>query len=181
MRARGLTAGAGSGMLPAMASRIEVRPVRAGDAEAIWQISREPGVIERILTLPSERLADREASIRDLGPDEHYMVGLLDDVVAGLGGLSVGRGRLRHAGTVFLFVSARHQGRGVGSAILAALLDLADRWLLLERVELTVIVDNEGARKLYERFGFEIEGRRRRSVIADGEMKDEWLMARLRP
>lgn len=131
-----------------MGSRIEVRPVQAGDAAAIWRISREPGVIERILTLPSERLQEREARLRDLGPDEHYLVGLVDDAVAGLGGLSVGRGRLRHAGSVVLFVSTQQQGMGVGSAILAALMDLADRWLLLERVELTVIADNDRARKL---------------------------------
>ncbi len=160
---------------------IEVRPVRVEDAEAIWRIAREPGVIERILALPSDRLEARQAQLRDLGPDEHYLVATIDGEVVGLGGLTVGRGRLRHAGDVFLFVGREHQGQGAGSALMSALLDLADRWLLLERVELTVIVDNEGARRLYERFGFEVEGRRRRSVISDGAIRDEWLMSRLRP
>lgn len=34
---------------------VTIRPVRLEDAEAIWQISREPGVIETILALPSAR------------------------------------------------------------------------------------------------------------------------------
>ena len=42
------------------------------------------------------------------------------------------------------------------------------------------LVDNERARRLYERHGFVIEGRRRSSLIAGGEFKDEWLMARYR-
>ncbi len=53
-------------------------------------------------------------------------------------------------------------------------------WLLLRRVELTVLVKNERARQLYERLGFVVEGRRRYSVIAEGEIEDEWLMARYR-
>ncbi len=64
--------------------------------------------------------------------------------------------------------------------MLETLLDLADRWLLLRRVELTVFVENERARKLYERLGFVVEGRRKMSVIAQGELKDEFLMARYR-
>ena len=53
-------------------------------------------------------------------------------------------------------------------------------WLLLRRVELTVLVKNERARRLYERLGFVVEGRRKLSVIAKGEIEDEWLMARYR-
>jgi len=47
-------------------------------------------------------------------------------------------------------------------------------------VELTVLVKNERARRLYERLGFVVEGRRKLSVIANGEIEDEWLMARCR-
>ncbi len=64
--------------------------------------------------------------------------------------------------------------------ICQTLLDLADHWLLLRRVELTVLTENEGARRLYERLGFVVEGCRKMSVISRGEIKDEWLMARYR-
>jgi RimJ/RimL family protein N-acetyltransferase len=52
--------------------------------------------------------------------------------------------------------------------------------LLLRRVELTVLTENDGAKRLYERLGFVVEGCRKMSVISQGELKDEWLMARYR-
>ncbi len=157
-----------------------IRPVRAEDAEAIWEISRQQGVLETTLSLPSDRLEQRAQLLAALGPDEHWFVADVDGAVVGLAGLSVGTGRLRHSGHVFLFIARDWQGQGLGPRLLQALLDVADNWLLLRRVELTVIVGNDRARRLYERLGFEVEGRRKLSVIAEGELKDEWLMARYR-
>ena len=159
---------------------ISIRPVRPEDAEALWEIARQQGVIETTLSLPSDRLASRAKRFAKLGPDEHWLVAVADGAVVGLAGLNVGTGRLRHSGYVFLFVAHEHQGRGIGTQLLRALLDLADNWLLLRRVELTVMVGNDRAKQLYERLGFEVEGRRKLSVIAEGELKDEWLMARYR-
>lgn len=159
---------------------ITIRPVRNDDAEAIWEIARQQGVIETTLSLPSDRLDSRAKRLAELGPDEHWLVAEVDGAVVGLAGLNVGTGRLRHSGYVFLFVAREHQGRRIGTRLLQALLDIADNWLLLRRVELTVMVGNDRARRLYERLGFEVEGRRKLSVIAEGEIKDEWLMARYR-
>ncbi len=39
-----------------------------------------------------------------------------------------------------------------------AVLDIADNWLNLTRLELTVFADNERAVRLYTRTGFEVEG-----------------------
>lgn len=159
---------------------ITIRPVRSEDAETIWEIARQQGVFETTLALPSDRLAQRAKRLAELGPDEHWLVAVANGAVVGLAGLNVGTGRLRHSGYVFLFVAREHQGQGIGTRLLEALLDLADNWLLLRRVELTVMVDNDRAKRLYERLGFEVEGRRKLSVIAQGELQDEWLMARYR-
>ena len=45
-------------------------------------------------------------------------------------------------------------GQGIGTALLEALLEAADNWLDIRRVELTVFVDNDAAIRLYERLGF---------------------------
>ncbi len=37
---------------------------------------------------------------------------------------------------------------------MSEILDLADNWLMLVRIELGVFTDNEKAIKLYEKFGF---------------------------
>ena len=71
-------------------------------------------------------------------------------------------------------------GRGVGTAMMAAALDLADNWLNLRRVELKVYADNARAIALYERFGFEREGRLRDYAWRAGAYVDSLAMARLR-
>lgn len=63
--------------------------------------------------------------------------------------------RLRHSADIGIMVHKDYQNMGVGSALMERLLDLADNWLMLVRVELTVFADNERAIHLYEKFGFE--------------------------
>jgi L-phenylalanine/L-methionine N-acetyltransferase len=61
-----------------------------------------------------------------------------------------------------------------------AALDLADNWLDLTRVELSVYTDNAAAVALYKKFGFEIEGTRRRYAFRNGEYADAYSMARIK-
>jgi putative acetyltransferase len=62
-----------------------------------------------------------------------------------------------------------------------AIIDLADNWLNLTRLELEVYADNEAAIHLYERFGFEIEGTLRQHAFREGRYVDSKMMGRLRP
>lgn len=159
---------------------IVIRPILLQDAEALWTIARQEGVIETTMALPSLRLEQRVKSLSELGANDHYMVALKDTQVVGVAGLTVGTGRARFSGDLFVYVDRQHQGQGIGTRLVQTLLDLADQWLLLRRVELTVLTENEGAKRLYERLGFVVEGRRKLSIISQGELKDEWLMARYR-
>jgi putative acetyltransferase len=77
-------------------------------------------------------------------------------------------------------VATAWQGKGVGSKLLAAALDIADNWMNLRRVELSVYADNEGAIALYRKFGFETEGLFRDYAVRDGVFVDALSMARLR-
>jgi putative acetyltransferase len=72
------------------------------------------------------------------------------------------------------------QGKGVGTALMQAAIDLADKWLNLSRLELEVYTDNEPAVRLYQKFGFEIEGTAIQYAFRDGQYVDLYLMARLR-
>jgi L-phenylalanine/L-methionine N-acetyltransferase len=157
-----------------------IRPISLQDAHALWTIARQQGVIETTMALPSLRLEQRARSLSELSENDHYLVAEKDGQVVGVAGLTVGTGRLRYSGSLFVYVAVDYQGQGIGTGLMRALLDLADQWLLLRRVELTVLTENEGAKRLYERLGFVVEGRRKMSVISQGELKDEWLMARYR-
>lgn len=97
------------------ADDVTIRPVRVEDAEAIWRIAREAGVIENILALPSDRLEQRRTQLSELGPDEHYIVAEVGGAVAGVAGLQVGRGRLRHSGHLFVYVARGHQARAASA------------------------------------------------------------------
>lgn len=157
-----------------------IRPILPQDAEVLWVIARQEGVIETTMALPSLRLEQRIKSIQALSENDHYMVAERAGAAVGVAGLTVGTGRTRHSGSLFVYVARQQQGQGIGTRLMQSLLDLADNWLLLRRVELTVLTENEGARRLYERLGFVVEGCRKMSIIAQGELKDEWLMARYR-
>jgi L-phenylalanine/L-methionine N-acetyltransferase len=71
--------------------------------------------------------------------------------------------------------------QGVGNALMLALLDYADRWALLLRIELTVYADNARAIALYRRHGFAVEGTHRAYALRDGAFVDALAMARLHP
>jgi putative acetyltransferase len=63
---------------------------------------------------------------------------------------------------------------------MTALLELADNWLNVIRLELTVFVDNERAIALYRKFGFEIEGTHRAYALRAGRYADTYAMARIK-
>jgi putative acetyltransferase len=73
-----------------------------------------------------------------------------------------------------------YAGRGVGRALMAAAIDLADNWLGVRRLELTVFADNGRAVGLYRSCGFDVEGRLRRFAMRDGVLADALTMARVR-
>ena len=160
-----------------------IRPTEPSDAAGTAALRRMPGVFETTLGLPSCRTADSNAFVANLGPNDHHFVAILEDgTVIGAAGLHLeGNPRMRHVGSVGLFVHTDYQNAGVGTALLKTLLDLADNWLMLVRVELTVFADNERAIHLYEKLGFEKEGLKRMTTIRDGKYADEYMMARIRP
>lgn len=72
------------------------------------------------------------------------------------------------------------QGQGVGQALLAAAIDLADNWLNLSRLELTVYIDNPAAIKLYQNNGFAVEGTLKKYDYRQGTYVDAYTMARIK-
>src|ERR687895_26263 len=77
-------------------------------------------------------------------------------------------------------VALSWQGKGIGTALMEAALELADNWLGLTRVDLTLYSDNAAGATLYEKLGFEIEGTRVRYAFRNGEYVDAYSMARIR-
>lgn len=159
-----------------------IRPTRLEDMEGFTNLRRMPGVFETTLGLPSESVQRNIDRFKTMGPDNHNFVAVLQDgTIIGAAALQVQASpRMRHVGSVGIFVHTDYQNTGVGTALLTTLLDLADNWLMLVRVELEVFADNERAIRLYEKLGFEKEGLKRMATIRNGTYADEYLMARLK-
>lgn len=157
-----------------------IRPVRVEDAEAINEMRRLPSVSEFTFGMPSDRIATNRKFIEDLRPDDHLFVAEVGGKAVGLAGLHVQRGKRRHVGYIGIMVHDDYQNRGIGRSLMQALLDIADNYLALTRVELEVLADNAQAIHLYESLGFETEGRKRMDIIRRGQYVDSLVMGRIR-
>jgi putative acetyltransferase len=112
--------------------------------------------------------------------DNPHIVAELNGRIIGDAGLDLGKGRRSHAASIGMGVHDDYAGRGVGTALMAALVDTADNWLDLKRLELTVWTDNAPAQALHRKFGFVEEGVMRAYAYRDGAYVDALAMARLR-
>ncbi|MBL9175671.1 MAG: GNAT family N-acetyltransferase [Verrucomicrobiales bacterium] len=163
---------------------LEIRRTQSTDAAAIARVFEGPQVIRGTLQLPYPSV---EAWQQRLGREtDASLVSLVacdgEDVVGTLGlHLNPGMPRRQHVAELGMAVRDDWQGRGVGTALLKAALELADGWMQLRRLQLTVFVDNAPAVRLYRKFGFEVEGTLRELAYRDGRYVDGFLMARLRP
>jgi L-phenylalanine/L-methionine N-acetyltransferase len=161
---------------------IVIRHAEPDDYEALHRIFSGSRVIEGTLQLPlpsaemwRKRLSERPESL-------YALVACVGGEVVGDVGLEIHPTpwRRRHAGQIGMAVRDDWQGKGVGTALMETALDLADNWLNLTRIELSVYTDNAAAVALYEKFGFEIEGTHRRYAFRNGEYVDAYSMARVR-
>lgn len=161
--------------------RLRIRPVEVRDAEAIHRVLLQPEVMPYVISIPSDRVESLAERYRTLPKTVHEMIAELDDVVVGHAGLVHMSGRKSHVGSFYIAVDARWHGQGVGTRLIETMLDIADNWLMLERVELSVLRTNPRAQALYERHGFVVEGVRMKAVKSAGAYVDEVMMGRLRP
>ncbi len=161
---------------------IIVRRTEPGDYEAVRQIFAGPKVIWGTLQLPFPSAEQWRKRLAEPPEGLFSLVACVEAEVVGQLGLhtSPNRPRRRHVGQIGMAVRDDWQGQGVGSALMQAAVDLADKWLNLRRLELEVFVDNAPAIRLYEKFGFTIEGTLVDFAFRDGQYVDTYIMARLR-
>ncbi|MGN0628472.1 MAG: GNAT family N-acetyltransferase [Oscillospiraceae bacterium] len=163
-----------------------IRPVRIEDAEQLNALRRQPETARTMLAIPSERVDRSENFIKNLDMYSHEFVAVTvlpggSEKLIGIAGINVKKSpRMNHCADLGICVDKNCWGQGIGSALMEQLLDLADNWLRLVRVELTVDFDNERAISLYEKYGFEREGVQRKACVRDGEYIDLIMMSRIR-
>ncbi|HEX8290800.1 MAG TPA: GNAT family N-acetyltransferase [Pyrinomonadaceae bacterium] len=161
---------------------LTIRRAEPDDCSALYEMFTHPKLYANTLQLPYPSREQWRRRLSDPGDGTYNLVAVAGGKVVGMFGLHTfpSRPRRHHAAAVGLTVHEDWHGKGVGTALMRAGLDLADNWLNLTRLELEVYTDNEAAIRLYERFGFEREGLLRRHAYRDGSYVDALMMARLR-
>ena len=162
-------------------SEVTVRAFDMNDWQDVAELWQKPEVIWGTRQLPYQSLDDLRKRMESPPERLHRLVAVTaDGRVIGVLALQVGSGRTAHIGHIGMMVHPDFHNQGVGSALMEAAIDLADKWLNLTRLDLEVNTDNTIATHLYKKYGFEIEGTLRRYTFRDGEYVDAYVMARVR-
>lgn len=161
---------------------IHIRRATPNDAEAIARIFDSPRACWGTLQTAYMSVEGRRKRIVEADEHTYPLVAVVDGEVVGQLTLHANsRARRKHSGGLGMAVRDDWQGKGVGTALMEACLDMADNWLNIHRMELEVFVDNEWAIHLYRKFGFVIEGRLVDYAFRDGVYVDTFTMGRIRP
>jgi len=160
---------------------ITIRTADPSDAEAMLKCYTAPLAARNTLQIPYRSLESVREQLTKSGEGDHLLVAEIEGEVVGVIGLHTSsRPRVNHKAEVGMMVHDDWQGKGVGAALMRAVIELADKWLNLTRIELSVFTDNESAIALYRKFGFEIEGTLRKYAFRDGEFVDAFAMGRIK-
>lgn len=170
-------------VIDAQSTAVEIRPLDSGEVDAFLALCLaldsdtdlmmlEPG--ERQGLLDQQRREVSEAVQTDnstiiVASDRGVLVGY----VAAYGGAYR---RNRHSVDIVAGVLQSHAGQGLGRRLLEDLIGWAQGHGV-SRLQLTTMMHNEPALRLYTRMGFEVEGVRRNSLIVEGQPVDEVAMA----
>ncbi|MDX8346950.1 GNAT family N-acetyltransferase [Cognatiyoonia sp. IB215446] len=158
---------------------IFVRPVEPEDAPGVTALMNLPGYRWGTMRLPYQSVSTTRQKMSTSGPNFVCLVATSKEEIVGMASLTRFEGRRSHVGAVGMGVHDSYVGHGLGTRLLTSLLEVADDWWALRRIELTVNTDNARAIGLYERMGFEREGVLRDYALRGGEFIDAVSMARL--
>jgi putative acetyltransferase len=160
---------------------VGVRGGSADDWEAYHTIWSQPSVYWGTMQIPYPSADWNRERVQHRPPPRFWpLVAEVDGQVVGNLGLIRGEHNRSHVGHVGMMVHTDYQGMGVGSALMEAVIDLAENWLGLTRLQLEVYPGNARAIGLYKKYGFEREGVYRAYAYRDGQYVDTVVMGRLR-
>jgi putative acetyltransferase len=155
----------GKNITPPLSKSLTLRALRVADAEQLHALELQPAMLHGNPAAPYPTLEKTRAWLEKFDASKVAIAAVVGDILVGFGILSRGLLRRAHTATIAVGVHDAWHGRGVGSALIVEMLDLADQWLGLRRVELNVFTDNQAAIALYRKYGFEVEATHRGAAL----------------
>lgn len=158
-----------------------VRRLTGEDAQVFFELRLEAlelephafsAAAEDHRTLPLEAVAERLA----FTAESRFVLGaFLEGALVGSAGfVRSASPKTAHSGIVWgVYVTNRARGRGVGRALLTALIARVRTFRGVEQVTLSVSTPQKAAKTLYLSLGFEVYGLERRALKVAGQYADE--------
>jgi RimJ/RimL family protein N-acetyltransferase len=161
-----------------------LRLPRAGDAELLFpsifgsNVTKSiqwdgPESLEKYVARWKKIVAEAESGRR------HFFVIVDPDSKAPVGSCDLRPDDAHFRAGLGLWIAEHCQGRGLGSRVVAALVEYAFHRLGLCKLEASVFVGNQGSRRVCEKNGFVLEGTLRCAAMKQGRPVDEWLFGRV--
>lgn len=156
-----------------------IRARCTADAEGIAALANMPLYRGGTLRMPFQTVEETRSRIEKSTAGDVYLIAELNGQIVGNASLGRLSGRQAHCGMIGMGVHDGWHGHGIGTALLAALVEVADKWMGLRRLELKVYTENAAAIVVYRKFGFEVEGTLRADAMRDGILIDSLVMGRV--
>ena len=161
---------------------LTIRHAEPDDYLALARIYNYPLAAGGTLQIPVQSAEVWKQRLSNVAPQDRILVAVADgEVVGNLGLHPQTNVRRAHVAGIGMAVRDDWHGKGIGKTLLRSAVDLADNWLGLIRLELTVWADNAVAQRLYASEGFVVEGTHRAYALRHGRYTDAIAMARLHP
>ncbi|MCB0166737.1 MAG: GNAT family N-acetyltransferase [Anaerolineae bacterium] len=166
-----------------MLMEIMIRAVAPGDVEDLAEVLSMPKCQRQTLQTPYKSIEEVKRRYTNIPDNKHVLVAVVKETQKVVGSISLVRqtaARRSHVAVLGMAVHDDYHGQGIGSQLMTAIINLAENWLNVTRLELTVYVDNQPALELYRKFGFIIEGTLSNYAFRDGVFIDAHFMARVK-
>ncbi|GGO70039.1 GNAT family N-acetyltransferase [Bowmanella pacifica] len=173
-------------ILALTSERLVLRPLVAGDAEALFKIFSDPQVMTYWYTPPWKDISDAHQYIADtqqaMELEAQYVFAIVDKNTDAL----MGKCMLWHIqpdsrrAEIGFGLGVEFWGKGYIQEAGRLLLDFAFSQLNLNRLEAEIDPENLGSAKALQRLGFQQEGYLPQRWIVDGHMSDSALYGLLR-
>jgi RimJ/RimL family protein N-acetyltransferase len=164
--------------------RVVLRPIEADeDLERCFEWINDFEVT-RFLGIegPITRHREHEMLARERDPEQDIMLAILIEDGTHIGNCGLHHINLpsRKAELGIMIGDKRYWSQGYGADVVRTLCAYAFVHMNLQRIQLGVFSHNPRAQRCYEKCGFQVEGRFRRSIYKAGAFRDEVRMAILR-
>lgn len=160
---------------------IIIRPSDIKDASGLCELYSQPLAQSQTLQLPLPTLSSWQKRLTDIPEGVYSYVAEIDGKIVGnIGFQHSQRPRTKHCASFGLGVHDDYHGLGIGRQLIETVIELADNWLNVHRIQIEVNTDNEKAIGLYKKLGFVIEGKAIDSCFRHGEYIDTYFMARVK-